>query len=101
MDPDDNEEEDFPTAELSDQVWSEEPIPNRQQLCIHQIPCHSIISDSPRPATLPPWPIREVFPEPKLIDIEIMDDLPDIIDDPKELSSDFVSWAQSVLRQQW
>ena len=31
----DGDEEDFPTAELKDAVWSKESIPNRQQLCIH------------------------------------------------------------------
>ena len=77
-----NEEEDFPTAELDDPVWSEEPVPNRwQQLCIHQIPYHT-----PRPVTQPLQPIQEdVFPEPEQIDINILDDLLDIINVPKEL----------------
>ena len=30
-------EENFPTAPLDDEVWSEDPIPDRQ-LCIHETP---------------------------------------------------------------
>ena len=86
MDSDD-EEEDFPTPELDDPAWSEEPIPNRQQLCIHQILCHT-----PRPATTSPHPIQEeVLPQREQMDIEILDDLLDIIDVPKKLHSDFDS----------
>ena len=54
MDSNDDEEKNFPTAEFDDPVWSEEPISNRQQLCIHQILCHT-----PRLATLTPQPIQE------------------------------------------
>ena len=40
-----------------------------------------------------PHPIqKEVPPEPEEIDTEILDDLPDIINIPKELLSDFDSW---------
>ena len=96
MDSDDDEEEDFPTAELHEPVWSEEPIPNRQQLCIHHIPCHTI-----RLATPYPQPIQDVFPEPEQMDIKILDKLPDVINVPKELSFYFDSWARSVLKYQW
>ena len=83
---DSNEEEDFPTAELDDPIWSEEPITNRQQLCIHQI-----LHYTPRTATPASQTIQEeVLPEPEQMDIEILGDLPDVIHVPKELSSDFV-----------
>ena len=50
----DNEEEDVPTAELDDPAWSEHYIPDRQQLCIHQIPQHT-----PRKVIPPTQPIQE------------------------------------------
>ena len=60
------------------------------------------MSHTPRPASPPPKPIQEeVPPKPEQMDIEILDDLPDIIDVPKELLSDFNSWAHSVLEYQW
>ena len=75
----DNDKEDFPTTRLDDPVWSEELIPDKQQLCIHQIPCHTL-----REATPPPQPIQEeVLPKPEPMDIKILEDLPDIIDVPK------------------
>ena len=78
MDSDD-EEENFPKAELDDPVWSEEPISNRQQLCIYQITCHIT-----RQATPSPQPIKEeVLPEPEQTDVAILDDLLDVIDVPK------------------
>ena len=55
MDSED-EGEDFSTTEIDDPVWSEEPIPNRQQLCIHQVPCHT-----PRPASTPQQPIYSLI----------------------------------------
>ena len=90
-----DDEEDFPTADL---VWSEELIPDDcQQLCIHQILC-----PTPTPATPPLQPIpEEVPPEPEQMDMEILVDLPDIIDVPEEHLSDFDSWAHSVLEYQW
>ena len=64
MDSDDDEV-DFPTAELDDPVWSEEPLPTRQQFHIYQIPCWSIIGHTPTLATQTPQPIQEeVVPEP-------------------------------------
>ena len=90
----DDEEEDFPTADLDDPVWSEEPILNSQQhLCIHQIPYHP-----PRSAAQPPQPNQvEVPSEPEQMDIKIVDDLLGIINVLKELLSYFDSWAHSVL----
>ena len=64
----DDEEEDFPPAELNDQVWSEEPIPNRWWLYIYLILCHSITGHTPRPATPPLQPVQEeVLPEAELM----------------------------------
>ena len=91
---DSNKEEYFPTADLNDWVWHEEPVLNTlKHLCIHQIP---------RPATPPPQLIQvEVSPEPEQMDVEMQDDVPDVTDIPKELLSDFDSWAHSVLEYQW
>ena len=88
MDSDD-EEEYFPTADLDHPVWSEEPIPSScQQLCIHQTTCHT-----PRPATWSLQPIQEELPtELEQMDMEILDDLPDIINVSKEPLSDTESY---------
>ena len=101
MDSDDYDEEDFHTAELNNPVCSEEPIPYRQ-LCIHQILHHSITGHTSRPATPTLQPTQEeILSEAELMDTSILDDLPDVINVPEELSSDFDSWAQSVLKHQW
>ena len=77
-------------------VWRAYAV-NHQQLCIHKILCHTL-----RPATPPLQPIQEeVPPEPEQMDMEILDDLPDIIHLPKDLLSDFDSWAHSALEYQW
>ena len=103
MDSDNDEEDDFPTAELNDPVWSEEPTPNRQWLCIHLIPHQSITGHTPRPATPPLQPIQEeVLPKAKPTDVSMPDDLPYVINVPKEeLYSDFESCTESVLGHQW
>ena len=44
---------------------------------------------------------EEVLPEPEQMDVKILYDLPDIIDVPDELSSDFDPWAHIVLKYQW
>ena len=45
---------------------------------------------------------EEILPEAEPMDISILDDLPDIINVPKEeLYSDLDSWVQSVHRYQW
>ena len=54
-----DKEEDFPTVELDDPVWYEEPIPDRQQLCIHLIP-----HNTPRSSTPSPQAIQEEHPDP-------------------------------------
>ena len=95
MDSDD-EEEHFPMAELDDPAWPEEAIPDRQQLCIYQKPPHT-----PRSAIPSPQPIQEAYTEPDPMDIEILDDLPDVIDVLNELSSDSDSWELSMLKYQW
>ena len=99
---DSKNEEDFPTAELDDSVWSEEPVPNRQWLCIHLIPHSSITGHTPRPAVQPPQPIqKKVPPQAELMDVSIPDDLLNVIDVPEEeLYSDCVSWVWSVFGNQ-
>ena len=69
------DEEYFPTADLVDPVWSEDPVSNSQKcLCIHQIL---------RPAGPTPEPNQvEVPPEPEQMDIKIWEDLPHIINVP-------------------
>ena len=108
----DNEEY-LPTVDLDDPVWSEEPVPdNWEYLCIHL---------TPRPATPPPQPNQvEMPPEPKQpalqppqpnqvvmlppvsenMDIDIPEDIPDFINIPEEILSDFDAWAHSVPKYQ-
>ena len=77
----DHEEQDFPIAEFNDSVWSEEPVPDRQLLCIHLIPCSSITGHTPRPSTPIPQPVQEeVPPDREPMDVSIPDDLLDIIE---------------------
>ena len=102
MDSHEEVEQDFPVAELEDPVWLEQPIPNRQWLCIHQIQHWSITGHTPVPTTPAPQPVQEeVLPEGEEMNISILDDLPDDINVPKELYSDLDSWAQSVLGHLW
>ena len=55
-----------------------------------------------RPATPPPQTNQvEMPPEPEQMDKEILEDLPDLINVPKELMSDCLFWAHSVLDYQW
>ena len=59
-----------------------------EYLCIHQIP---------RPATLPSQPDQvEMPPKTEHMDIDIQKDIPDLIDVPIEILSDFDSWAHSM-----
>ena len=87
----DDEKDDFPSAELDDPVWSEEPIPNRQQLCIHQIPRHT-----PRQASSPPQCIQEVLPEPEQMISRYWMTYQMSTVFPENFP-DFDSWAYSVL----
>ena len=91
---DSDDEEYFPTADFDDPVWSEEPVADSQKhLCIDQIPI---------PATPSPQPDQVEVPQGlEQMDIKILEDLLDITDVPKELLSDFDSWAHSVLEYQW
>ena len=43
----------------------------------------------------------EIPPEPELMDKDIPEDIPDIIEIPEVIISDFDDWAHSVLEYQW
>ena len=43
----------------------------------------------------------EMPPEPEHVDIDIPVEIPDLIDVPEELLSDFDSWTHSILEYQW
>ena len=92
----------FSTAELNDPVYSEEPLPDRQWLCIHLLLHSSITGHTLGPATPPLQPIQEeVPPEAELMDVPLPDDLPDIINVPEEeLHLDYESWVWSMFRNQ-
>ena len=57
---------------------------------------YSLISN-PTPTTY----LRRSAPELGKMGTKILDDLPDIINVPEELLSDFDSWAHSMLEYQW
>ena len=84
----------LPTADLDDPIWSEKPVPNsREYLCIPQIS---------RQATPAPQAGQVEMPQkPEQMNINILENLPDLINVPKELLLDFDSWAQSVLDYKW
>ena len=86
---DSDNEEYLPTADLVDPVWSKEPEPVRQEyLCIHQ---------TPRPATPPQQPDQvEMPPELEHMDIDFLEDIPDLINVPKELLLDALLLGHTV-----
>ena len=52
----------------------------------------------PRPTPSPLQPNQvEMPPEPELMDIGILEDIPDLMDIPEEVVSDFDVWAHTVL----
>ena len=92
-----DEEEDFPTVEFYDPVWSEELIPDRQPTVYP--PGATMTDHTPRPAAQLPQLIQEVELPDEQMDITIPYDLLDIIDVPEEeLYSVFDSLSQSVLK---
>ena len=50
------------------------------------------------PVTPPPQPNQvEMLPEYKLMELDILEDIPDLLDVPEEVMSDFDAWAQHIL----
>ena len=111
---DSDEEEWLLTVDLDDPVWSKEPVPDSQEdLCIHDIPRPATPSPQPNqrvpstpplqhnqglPATPAPHPDQiEMPPDHEVMELNIPGDVPDLINVPKEVISDFDTWVQTVL----
>ena len=98
-------EEPLPTADLDNLVWDEEPVPDsREYLCIHEIlrPAMPTPPSWPIPVTPPLQPNQgvsatphqqpdhvEVVPEFELMELDIPEDIPGLLDVPQEVISDF------------
>ena len=107
-----DKEEDLPTVELDDPMWDKDPLPDsREYHCIHGIPRlttppqpHSLYQQ-PHPAAhqgvsaMPPQqPYQvEVPSKLELMEMDIPDDIPDLIDVPEDIVLDFEAWAHDVL----
>ena len=113
---DSDEYKELATADLDDLVWDEEPVPDsREYLCIHEIP-RQTTQPIPQPVavTPPPQPNQgvsfmlpqqpdqvEVPLEFEMIELDIPEDIPDLLDVPQEVMSDFEAWTQDVLCYQF
>ena len=112
----DDDKEPLPTADLDNLVWDEEPVPDsREYIYIHEILCWSPTpTPQPVPVTPPLQPNQgvpatptqqpdeaEVPPEFELMELDIPEDIPDLLDVPAEVMSDFDSWVQDVLSYQF
>ena len=88
-------------------MWSGEPVPDSwEYLCIHEIPRPAIPPPQPNEVEMPANPLLqpdqvEMPPEPELMESDIPEDIPDLIDIPEEVLSDFNAWAHSVLDYEW
>ena len=110
-----DDEEPLSTADLDDWVWDEDLVPDsREYLCIHEIPRLATPNPQPIPVTPPPQPNQgvpatlpqqpdqvEVSPQFELMELDIPEDIPDLLDVPKEVMSDFDAWALGVLSYQF
>ena len=113
----DNNEEPFPTADQDELVLDEEQVPDRwEYLYIHEIPRPATPNQPQKPipgtptlqpnqgvlAMPPQQPDQvEVLPEFDMMDLDIPEDIPDLLDIPEEIISDFDAWAQDELSYQF
>ena len=97
----------FPTSDMDDPVWSEEPVPdNWEYLCIHEIPWPATPPPQPNQVEMlvfpPPQPGQvEIPPEHELMELGIPEDMPDLINFQEEVLWDFDAWTHSVLPHEW
>ena len=97
----DSEDEDYlPTADLDDPVWSKDLVQDSQKyLCILEILRPATPSPQPNqgvPATLPPQHDQVKMP-PDLMELNILEGIPDLLDVPEGVMSHFEVWVQRVL----
>ena len=100
------------TADLNNPLWYEEPVADsREYPCIHEI--SSLATPSPLPQPIPVTQALqpnqgvpaispqqadqvEVPPEFELMELDITEDLPDLLDLPEDVMSNFDTCAQDV-----
>ena len=92
--------------DLYDPVWSKEPaVVSQGYLCFPEIPRPAnppLYPSQGVPATQHPQPDQREMPsDNEIMELNIQQDIPDLIDVPKEVISDFDAWAQSVLDYSW
>ena len=109
---DSDKEEYLCTGDLDDVVWSEEPVLDSQEyLCIHPISRPATPPPQPNQVEMPlgpgqpasplPQPDQVEMPQvPESMDIDILEDIPELIDIPKKYYQTD-AWAHSVLEYQW
>ena len=109
------DEESLPTADIDDLVRDEEPVPDsRECLCICEIcrlsttppqpvPVTQLLQlDQGIPAMSPQQPDQVEVPlHLKLMELDTTEDVPNLLDVPEEVMSDFDVWAQDVLSYQF
>ena len=91
-------------------MWDEEPVPDsREYLCINKIPRLATPPPHPQPVPVrhqgvpasPPQHQVEVPQKLEIMELDILDDILDLLDMPKEVMFDFDAWAQDVLSYQF
>ena len=109
-------EETLLTADLDGPVWDKDPVPDsRKYICIHEIPRLASPTQTQQPIPLTPplqpdhgfpaMPLQqpdqvEMSPEIELMEQDIPEDIPDLLDVLKEVMSDFDAWAHNILSYQ-
>ena len=111
---DSKDKEDLPTVDLDDPVLSKEPLlDSREFMCIHEILRPATPSNQPPPQAIPATPPPQVNqespvipslqpdqvempPDYELMDLDIPEDIPDLLDIPEDMISDFDAWVQDV-----
>ena len=115
----DSKDENLPTPDLDDPVWSEELVPDSwAYMCIHEVPRlatspkqpppqpipATLLSqlDQELPVTPPPQPDQvEMLPDYELMDLDITEYILVLLNVPQNVMSDFNAWAQDVFSYQW
>ena len=114
IEEDSEDKEDLLTPGLDDLVQSKEPVPGSwEYLCKDEVPRPATPTNQPSPQPIPITPpcspIKEyqsLHPHQPdqvemLPDYELMElDIPDLLDIPKKVMSDFDVWAQDILSYQ-
>ena len=101
---DSEHEEYLSSVDLDDPVWSKDLVLDScEYLHMHEIPRLATPPPQPIqgvPASKPPQPDQVEMP-PDLMELDILEDIPNLLDVPEEVISGFEAWVQSVLDYPW